>query len=142
MGSSSLLPLILLCLLTSPVQTQLTLTGPYWGRQSRHPQSGVPSHRVRADSLSRVQNRLFIALMTAAHISPNVFSLRNFLSNIHVPFLAYIHYHSYLLYITFKQTFTSFDYETKSFYHFFGSSWQADCSQSLVSYTIGMQRRG
>ncbi len=70
------------------------------------PQSGahVRSHAVR--------RRLFIVLMTAAHISPNVFSLRNFLSNIHVLFLAYIHRHSYLLYITFKQTFTSFNYDT------------------------------
>ncbi len=59
-----------------------------------------------------VWRRLFIVLMTAAHISPNVFSLRNFLSHIHVLFLAYIHRHSYLLYITFKQTFTSFYYET------------------------------
>ncbi len=56
MGSSSLLPLILLRLLTSPVQIQLTLTGPYWGPRSPHPQSGIPSHRVRAHSLSRVQN--------------------------------------------------------------------------------------
>ncbi len=61
------------------------------------PQSGahVRSHAVR--------RRLFIVLMTAAHISPNVFSLRNFLSNIHVLFLAYIHRYSYLLYTTFKQ---------------------------------------
>ncbi len=64
------------------------------------PQSGAPvqSHPVR--------RRLFIVLMTAAHISPNVFSLQNFLSNKHVLFLAYIHLHSFLLYITFKQAST------------------------------------
>ncbi len=54
--------------------------------------------RVRSHA---VWKRLFIFLMTAAHISPNVFSLRNFLSNIHVLFPLYIHRHSYLLYITF-----------------------------------------
>jgi hypothetical protein len=56
--------------------------------------------RVRSHAVRR---RLFIVLMTAAHISPKVFSLWNFLSNIHVLFLAYVHRHSYLLYITFKQ---------------------------------------
>ncbi len=68
------------------------------------PQSGVcvRSHAVR--------RRLFIVLMTAAHISPNVFSLWNFLGNIHVLFSLYIHHHSYLLYITFKQAFISFYY--------------------------------
>ncbi len=68
------------------------------------PQSGacVRSHAVR--------RRLFIVLMTAAHISPNVFSLRDFLSNIHVLHLPYIHHHSCLLYITFVQAITSFYY--------------------------------
>ncbi len=93
------------------------------------PQSGasVRSHAVR--------RRLFIVLITAAHISPNVFSLRNFLSNIHVLFLAYIHRHSYLLDITFKQYLHSF-ITRQSFYHFFNSSWQADCSRSLMSDTF------
>jgi hypothetical protein len=45
------------------------------------PQSGT---RVRSYAIRR---RLFIVLMTAAHISPNIFSLRNFLSNVHVLFL-------------------------------------------------------
>jgi hypothetical protein len=56
------------------------------------PQSGahVRSHAVR--------RRLFIVLMTAAHISPNVFSLRNFLSNVHVQFLI-IHSTSSILII-------------------------------------------
>jgi hypothetical protein len=54
------------------------------------PQSGarVQSHAIR--------RRLFIVLMRAAHISPNVFSLRNFLSNIHVPYFI-IHSPSFLL---------------------------------------------
>ncbi len=60
------------------------------------PQFGA---RVRSHAVWR---RLFIVLMTAAHISPNVFSLQNFLSNIRVLFLAYIYRHSYLLYITFN----------------------------------------
>jgi hypothetical protein len=53
--------------------------------------------RVRSHAVRR---RLFIVLMTAAHISPNVFSLQNFLGNIHVLFLAYVHRHLHLLYIT------------------------------------------
>jgi hypothetical protein len=44
------------------------------------PQSGA---RVRSHAVWR---RFFIVLLTAAHISPNIFSLRNFLSNIHVLF--------------------------------------------------------
>jgi hypothetical protein len=48
--------------------------------------------RVRSQA---VQRRLFIALMTAAHISPNVFSLRNFLSNIHELFLT-VHASSFI----------------------------------------------
>jgi hypothetical protein len=51
----------------------------------RHPQEAIYSLR----------RRLFIVLMIAAHISPNVISLRNFLSNIHALFLTYIHRHSY-----------------------------------------------
>ncbi len=53
------------------------------------PQFGahVRSHAVR--------RKLFIVLMTAAHISPNVFSLRNFLSNIHGLFLT-IHSTSFI----------------------------------------------
>jgi hypothetical protein len=57
-----------------------------------YPQSGarVWSHAVR--------RRLSIVLMTAAHISPNVFSLRNFLSNVHVLFFI-IHSISFILII-------------------------------------------
>ncbi len=56
------------------------------------PQSGacVRSHTIR--------RRLFIVLVTAAHISPNVFSLRNFLGNVHILFLI-IHSISFILII-------------------------------------------
>ncbi len=88
--------------------------------------------RVRSHA---VRGRLFIVLMIAAHISPNVFSLRNFLSNIHVLFLAYIHRHSYLSYISFKQYLHPFIMR-QSFRHFFNSSWQADCSRSFMSDAV------
>jgi hypothetical protein len=68
------------------------------------PQFGarVQSHAIR--------RRLFIVLMTAAYISPNVFSSRNSLSNIHVLFLTihstsfirimhHIHTNNYLFYL-------------------------------------------
>ncbi len=51
--------------------------------------------RVRSHTVRR---RLFIVLMTAAHISPNVFSPRNFLSNTHVLLLT-IHSTSFILFI-------------------------------------------
>jgi hypothetical protein len=93
------------------------------------PQFGA---RVRSHTVRR---RLFIVLMTAAHISPNVFSLPNFLSNIHVLFLTihstsfipiihHIHTNNYLFYL----------HDILLFY-FFGSSWQAGCPRSLVSVT-------
>jgi hypothetical protein len=68
------------------------------------PQFGA---RIRSHAVRR---RLFIVLMTAAHISPNVFSLRNFFSNIHGLFLtvhstsftSFIHHiytHIYIFYL-------------------------------------------
>ncbi len=68
---------------------------PFWASTDSGffcPQSGarVQSHAVR--------RRLFIVQMTAAHISPNVFSLRDFLSNIHVLFFI-IHSSSFILII-------------------------------------------
>jgi hypothetical protein len=56
------------------------------------------------------RRRLFIDLMTAAYISPNVFSLRNFLSNMHrlfltvhtTSFISFIHHiytHIYIFYL-------------------------------------------
>ncbi len=70
------------------------------------PQFGacVRSHAVR--------KRLFIVLMKAAYISPNIFSLRNFLSNIHILLLMTHSHHSYLLYISFIRTIISFIYIT------------------------------
>ncbi len=61
--------------------------------------------RVRSHTVRR---RLFIVLMTAAHISPNFFSLRNFLSNRHrlfltvhvfIPFIHHIYVHIYIFYL-------------------------------------------
>jgi hypothetical protein len=63
-----------MCPAWSPSEHQLTLSlSPIGAR--------VRSHAVR--------RKLFIFLMTAAHISLNVFFLRNFLSNIHVLILHY-----------------------------------------------------
>jgi hypothetical protein len=77
-----------ICPAWSPSEHQLTpALSPIWGC--------VRSHTVR--------RRLFIVLMTAAHISPNVFSLRNFLSNVHVLFLI-IHSISFILIIHHIQT--------------------------------------
>jgi hypothetical protein len=55
-GSSSSRLLILSRLLASPVWAQLALTDPIWGARSLYLQNGVPSHRVRAHSLTGVQN--------------------------------------------------------------------------------------
>ncbi len=94
---------------------------PIWGAR-------VQSHTIR--------RRLFIVLMTAAHISPNLFSLRMFLSNIQKLFLivhnniihAYYTSHSYThLHLLFCTPY--------SYLHFFWSSWQAACSRLLVSDT-------
>ncbi len=62
MGSSSLFLSISSRLPASHVQTQLTRTDPNWGPRSPYPQSGVPFHRVRAHSLSRVQNTWFVTI--------------------------------------------------------------------------------
>jgi hypothetical protein len=73
------------------------------------PQFGA---RIRSRAVRR---RLFIVLMTAAHISPNVFSLRNFLSNIHglfltihstsfIPIIHHIYMNNYLFYLHNKST--------------------------------------
>jgi hypothetical protein len=84
-----------------------------------------------------IQRRLFIVLMTAAHISPNVFSLRKFLSNMHglsltvqaisfIPIIHHIYTHIYIF----------LSYVSCSHIHFLGSSWQAGCPRLLVSDTI------
>ncbi len=80
-----------------------------------------------------------MVLMTAAHISPNVFSLRKFLSNIQrlflwciiisfIPIIHHIYTHIYIFQF----------YTSCSYIHFFGSSWQAGCPRLLVS-DIGAQ---
>jgi hypothetical protein len=85
-----------------------------WLRLS--PQSGARawSHAVR--------RRLFMFLMTAAHISPNVFSLRNFLSNVHALFHI-IHSTSFTLIIhhirTSNYSFYLHEKSTLSFIRFF-----------------------
>jgi hypothetical protein len=99
-----------------------------WLRLCPHSGACVRSHAAR--------RRLFIVLMTAAHISPNVFSLQNFLSNVHVLFLLYIQLHSNLLYITFRQSIKSFYLHDNQLFYFSGSSWQASCPLSLVSITL------
>ncbi len=74
-----------------------------WGT-SRICPAWSPSEHQLAPALSpfgarvwshAVRRRLFIVLMTAAHISPNVFSLRNFPSNVHELFLM-IHATSFI----------------------------------------------
>jgi hypothetical protein len=66
-GSSSSCLLISSRLLASPVRAQLTLTDPNWGPRSVYPQNGVPSHRVRAHSLVRIQN---MTSLTVYPVSP------------------------------------------------------------------------
>ncbi len=88
---------------------------------------------VRSHSILR---RLFIVLTTAAHISPNVFSLRMFLSNtwrlfftvhnniIHTYYTSHSYAHLHFLF-----------YMSYLYLHFFWSSWQAGCSRTFVSDT-------
>jgi hypothetical protein len=99
----------------------------YWLRLC--PQFGA---RVRSHAVRR---RLFIVLMTAAHISPNIFSHETSSATYMYCFLRYIQHLSYLLYITFTRTILSFIYMTHSHFHSFRSSWQAGCPRSLVSDT-------
>ncbi len=72
------------------------------------------------------RSRLFIVLMTAAHISPNVFSLQNFLSNIHGLFLT-IHSTSFIPIIhniyTNNYIFYLHDTFTLSFLRIFMAGW-------------------
>jgi hypothetical protein len=63
-----------------------------------------------------VRRRLFIVLMTAAHISPNVFSLQVFLTNVQWTFhYSTRQWHTSILYITFIRTFTSSYYTSHSY---------------------------
>jgi hypothetical protein len=115
---------------TSRVRPSCPLLSFYWLRLCPH--FGEPALEA-----TLVRRRLFMVLMTAAHISPNVFSLQMFLSN--VQWIS--HYntrqkHAHILYITFIHTFTSLCYRSHSHLHFFWSSWQAGCPRLLVSNTI------
>jgi hypothetical protein len=89
-----------------------------------------------------LRRRLFIVLMTAAHISPNVFSLQLSLAgvywasyyNIQQCIHTYYTSHSHnliLYYIILHDTLTSILH-----LHFFCSSWQAGCSRLIVSDTV------
>ncbi len=74
--------------------------------------------RGRALEATLVWRRLFIVLMTATHISPNVFSLPGFLTNVQWT----SHYNTrqwqtFTLYITFIHTFTSSYYTSHSYVH-------------------------
>ncbi len=86
--------------------------------------------------------RLFIVLMIAAHISPNVFSLQlslltytKHLIIIHGNARIHIIHHSHtnLYYTTLYYTAHSCP---SSHLHFFCSSWQAGCSRLIVSDTL------
>ncbi len=96
--------------------------------------------RVRSHAVRR---RLFIVLMTAAHISPNVFSLQMFLTNVQwtTDYNTHGSTHTYL-YITFIHTFTSLHYimqhihahSTSSFLLLFVAGWLL--STRCVRYTL------
>jgi hypothetical protein len=95
-----------------------------WLQLCPHLGAHVRSHAVR--------RKLFIVLRTAAHISPNVFSLRMFLSNrqglfltvhsnvIHTYYTSHSYAHLHLLF-----------YTSCLHIQFFRSSWQAGCPRSL-----------
>jgi hypothetical protein len=99
------------------------------------PQFGahVRSHAVR--------RRLFILLMTAAHISPYVFPSETSSATYMHCFLRYIQHHSYSLYITSTRTVIPFIYMTYLHFHFLRSSWQAGCPWSFVSDTESILRK-
>ncbi len=111
-----------ICPAWSPSEHQLALALSPFGGPSPKP------HRLEG---------MFIVLMTAAHISPNISSLRNFLSNIHELFLtvqatSFNTYYTSHLYAHLHLLF----YMSCSHIHFFGSSWQAGCPRLLVSDTL------
>jgi hypothetical protein len=108
-----------------------------WGTSRICPAWSPPEHQL-APALSPIlgphpkphcPEEVVIVLMTAAHISPNVFSLRNFLSNIQGLFLT-IHSTSFIYIIHHIHTNNCIFY-----FHSFGSSWQAGCPRSLVTDT-------
>jgi hypothetical protein len=67
-GSSSFRLLILSRLPASPIWAQLMLTDPAWGPRSLYFQDGDPFHRVRAYSLTGVQNTYFSLMILYAFL--------------------------------------------------------------------------
>ncbi len=82
-----------------------------------------------------IWRRLFIVLMTAAHIHPTSFPSETFSATYTNYFLSYKHiihtYYTSHLYAHLRLLF----YMSCSHIHFFGSSWQAGCPRLLVSDT-------
>ncbi len=77
-----------------------------------------PHSREPALEAMFVRRRLFIVLMTPAHISPNVFSLHVFLTNVQwTSYYITQQRHTSILYITFIHTFTSSYYTSHSYVH-------------------------
>jgi hypothetical protein len=80
--------------------------------------SSVPIPESTQLEATLVRRMLFIVLMTAAHISPKVFSLRvashQCTANI---LLWYTAMHTFILYITFIRTFTSSYFTPHSYVH-------------------------
>jgi hypothetical protein len=81
--------------------------------------------------------------MTAVHISPNVFSLREFLSTHRLHLTVHTIYRiSFILIIHHIHTYIHiFIYMSRTQLHFFRSSWQAGCSRILVSVTVSTSPR-
>jgi hypothetical protein len=116
---------------------------PFWAytNSGSVPISGAPT--LEATLLWR---KLFIVLMTAAHITPNVFSLQLSLTNVYwtsyynTQQCTHTYYTSHsqnltLYYIMLHDTLMSI-----SHIHFFCSSWQAGCSR-LIVYDTGRSPR-
>ncbi len=113
--------------------------GIYWLRLC--PRFGAPMLEV-----TLLWRRLFIVLMTAAHISPNVFSLQLSLASVYwtsyynIQQCKHTYYTSHshnliLYYIILHDTLMSILH-----LHFFCSPWQAGCSQLIVSDTVRTPR--
>jgi hypothetical protein len=85
---------------------------------------------------------MFIVVMTAAHISPNVFSLQTFLPMyseqlIITHIAAHIHIYTSHSYVHSHLCITLYDpFMNISHLHFFCSLWQAGCSRLIVSDTL------
>jgi hypothetical protein len=125
-----------------------------WGTSRVRP-SWSPSEHLMTPALSpfrgaRVRSHAYpeeivYSLMTAAHISPNVFSLQMFLSNVQwISHYSTRQLHAHILYITFIRTFTSYvthHIHAHSHLHFFWSSWPAGYPWLLVSDTCSINRK-